>query len=74
MKAIKRYFRAHPQVKSALDTFITVFLITFLPLLGTVSWDKASLYGIIAVALRAGIKALNAFLVEDKTDDYKKSK
>ena len=74
MKQIKRYFRAHSQIKSAVDTFVTVFLITFLPLLSTMSWDKATLYGALAVALRAGFKSLSAFLIEDKTDDFKRSK
>jgi len=74
MKNIKRFFRTHPQLKSAIDTFATVFLITFLPLLSTMSWDKATLYGALAVALRAGFKSLSAFLIEDKTDDFKRSK
>jgi len=45
-------------VKSSIITFVTVFLLTFLPLLGDASWDKASIIAIVTVSARAGIKAI----------------
>ena len=71
MKKLKKYLRSHPEVQSAVHTFITTFVATLTPLLGSVSWEKAMLAGAFVTALRAGVKALGVFFAEDKLTDYK---
>jgi len=79
MKKIKEFLRSHPNIKSAIDTFLTTFVITILPLVGSVSWEKAIMLGALGSALRAGIKAVIANVIKEKqldieAEEYQKSK
>lgn len=49
-------------LKSSLITFISTFALAVIPFLGDATWDKATIVALILVGVRAGVKALFAYL------------
>ena len=45
-------------VESSVLTFISAFALAVLPVLGNMAWTKSALFALLAVGVRAGLKAI----------------
>lgn len=49
-------------IKSSVITFISTFAFAVLPMLGDTSFDKSAIFALMMVGIRAGVKALFAYI------------
>lgn len=57
---MKQFFFEHPEIKSAIYTFLSAFILATIPLIGSFSAQGAesgAIVGILLAGLRAGLKA-----------------
>lgn len=68
-KKFKLSKQTKAELRSALHTFLSAFVITIMPVITTVDWRSVEQSAIIAIALaglRAGIKALSLYFFPQK--------